>query len=179
MFSKRTTLRAISSFTRDDGTPLNYTLVNIKDWCKNTFEVIDQMTNDKVRMTNRVSRTSTLDTRTSKFGSFDIRNSEFDIPSSHHRYDVILLINGVPYVQIELKTLGISPRRAMEKIVEYKHDPGNGYIWHTTGSGKTLTSFKIATLLKENEHIHKCVLVVDRKLAFRVQLFYRNLFWKN
>ncbi|MEY4427617.1 MAG: hypothetical protein RLZZ182_306 [Pseudomonadota bacterium] len=40
---------------------------------------------------------------------------------------------------------------------------GNGYIWHTTGSGKTLTSFKASTLLKENEHIHKCVFVVDRK----------------
>jgi type I site-specific restriction-modification system R (restriction) subunit len=30
-------------------------------------------------------------------------------------------------VQIELKTLGISPRRAMEQIVDYKNDPGNGY----------------------------------------------------
>jgi len=30
-------------------------------------------------------------------------------------------------VQIELKTLGVSPRRAMELIVEYKNDPGNGY----------------------------------------------------
>jgi type I restriction enzyme R subunit len=30
-------------------------------------------------------------------------------------------------VQIELKSLGISPRRAMEQIVEYKNDPGNGY----------------------------------------------------
>ena len=29
--------------------------------------------------------------------------------------------------QIELKTLGINPRRAMEQIVEYKNDPGNGY----------------------------------------------------
>ena len=42
-------------------------------------------------------------------------------------------------------------------------DNGNGFIWHTTGSGKTLTSFKASTLLKENEHIHKCVFVVDRK----------------
>jgi type I restriction enzyme R subunit len=33
----------------------------------------------------------------------------------------------VPAVQIELKTLGINPRRAMEQIVEYKNDPGNGY----------------------------------------------------
>jgi type I restriction enzyme R subunit len=30
-------------------------------------------------------------------------------------------------VQIELKTLGVNPRRAMEQIVEYKNDPGNGY----------------------------------------------------
>ncbi len=235
-------LRNREAFIRDDGTPLNYTLVNIKDWCKNTFEVVNQL---------RI-------------------NSDY----SHHRYDVILLINGVPVVQIELKTLGISPRRAMEQIVDYKNDPGNGYtktllcfvqlfivsnrtdtwyfannnarhfafdaderflpiyqyatednkkithlddfadqflakctlgqmiskymvlvaneqkllmmrpyqiyavkaivdcidqncgngyIWHTTGSGKTLTSFKAATLLKTNESIHKCLFVVDRK----------------
>lgn len=37
--------------------------------------------------------------------------------NSHHLYDVMLLINGVPAVQIELKTLGISPRRATEQIV--------------------------------------------------------------
>jgi type I restriction enzyme R subunit len=40
---------------------------------------------------------------------------------------VILLINGVPVVQVELKTLGVNPRRAMEQIVDYKTDPGNGY----------------------------------------------------
>jgi type I restriction enzyme R subunit len=40
---------------------------------------------------------------------------------------------------------------------------GNGYIWHTTGSGKTLTSFKAATLLKDNPEIDKCLFVVDRK----------------
>ncbi|MBK6760403.1 MAG: hypothetical protein IPH85_12250 [Ignavibacteria bacterium] len=37
------TLRQINAFTRDDGTPLNYTLVNIKDWCRNTFEVVNQL----------------------------------------------------------------------------------------------------------------------------------------
>lgn len=242
VFTAAKTLRSINAFTRDDGTPLYYTLVNIKDWCKNHFEVIHQL--------------------------------RINTDHSHHRYDVILLINGVPCVQIELKTLGVNPRRAMEQIVDYKNDPGNGYtktllcfmqlfivsnrdrtyyfannnarhfafnaderflpiyefagednrkitqldefadhflkkcdlgrtisrymvllageqklmvmrpyqiyavqhivkcidedngngyIWHTTGSGKTLTSFKAATLLKENEHIHKCVFVVDRK----------------
>ena len=69
--------------------------MNIKDWCKNHFEVVNQL---------RI-------------------NTDY----SHHRYDVLILINGVPCVQIELKTLGVNPRRAMEQIVEYKNDPGNGY----------------------------------------------------
>ena len=242
VFTAAQTLRSRNSFTREDGTPLNYTLVNIDDWCKNTFEVVNQL---------RI-------------------NTDY----SHHRYDVILLINGVPVVQIELKTLGINPRRAIEQIVEYKNDPGNGftrtllcfmqvfvvsnrdstyyfannnarhfsfnaderflpiyqyaapdnskitglepfaeaflakctlgemisrymvlvaseqkllmmrpyqiyavknivecidknlgngYVWHTTGSGKTLTSFKASTLLKANPAIEKCLFVVDRK----------------
>ncbi|MDR7148225.1 type I restriction enzyme R subunit [Hydrogenophaga palleronii] len=242
VYAAARTLRERNAFTRDDGTPLNYTLVNIKDWCKNTFEVVNQL---------RI-------------------NTDY----SHHRYDVLILINGVPCVQIELKTLQLSPRRAMEQIVEYKNDPGNGYaktllcflqlfivsnrtdtwyfannnarhfsfnqderflpiyqfaddenkkitqldsfaetflakctlgeaisrymvlvaseqkllmmrpyqvyavkaivdcihqncgngyIWHTTGSGKTLTSFKASTLLKDNPDIEKCLFVVDRK----------------
>ncbi|CAJ1781480.1 type I restriction endonuclease subunit R [Aeromonas hydrophila] len=242
VFTAAQLLRTRNSFIREDGTPLNYTLVNIDDWCKNSFEVINQL------------RIST--------------------DYSHHRFDVILLINGVPVVQIELKTLGINPRRAIEQIVEYKNDPGNGftrtllcfmqvfivsnrdstyyfannnarhfsfnsderflpiyqfaapdntpingldqfaetflpkctlgqmisrymvlvaseqkllmmrpyqiyavqnivkcidensgngYIWHTTGSGKTLTSFKASTLLKSNPTIEKCLFVVDRK----------------
>jgi len=242
VFTAATLLREHNSFTRDDGTPLNYTLVNIKDWCKNTFEVVNQL--------------------------------RINTDNSFQRYDVMLLINGIPAVQIELKTLGISPRRAMQQIVDYKKDPGNGYtrtllcfvqlfivsnrtetyyfannndrhftfdadenflpiyqhaaedntkitylddfadaflpkctlattisrymvlvaseqkmlmmrpyqiyavkaidqcirenrgngyIWHTTGSGKTLTSFKASTLLKLNPDIHKCLFVVDRK----------------
>jgi type I restriction enzyme R subunit len=242
VFTAARTLRERNAFTRDDGTPLNYTLVNIKDWCKNTFEVVNQL---------RI-------------------NTDY----SHHRYDVLILINGVPCVQVELKTLTVNPRRAMEQIVEYKNDPGNGYsktllcflqlfivsnrtntyyfannntrhfafnaderflpiyqfadeannkvnhlddfaqkflpkctlgetisrymvlvaseqkllmmrpyqvyavkaivdcihdnsgngyIWHTTGSGKTLTSFKASTLLKDNPDIEKCLFVVDRK----------------
>lgn len=235
-------LREKHNFTRDDGTPLTFTLVNIKDWCKNTFEVVNQL--------------------------------RINTANSYHRYDVILLINGVPVVQIELKNLPISPRRAMQQIVDYKTDPGNGYtntllcfmqlfivsnrsdtlyfannnnkhfvfnaeerflpfyrfadennkkitlldefaekflakcvlgemisrymvlieterkllmmrpyqiyavkaivdcihdnsgngyIWHTTGSGKTLTSFKASTLLKDNPDIEKVLFVVDRK----------------
>ena len=236
------TLRELHTLERDDGTPLSFTLVNTRDWCKNSFEVVNQL--------------------------------RINTAASHHRYDVILLLNGIPVVQIELKNLAVSPRRAMKQIVEYKRDPGNGYtrtllcfiqifivsnrsetwyfannndrhfafdaderflpvyrfadenntkitaldafadaflskctlsemisrymvpvaceqkllmmrpyqiyavraimdcirrndgngyIWHTTGSGKTLTSFKASTLLKGNADIAKCLFVVDRK----------------
>ena len=235
-------LRERQYFQREDGTPLHYTLVNIKDWCKNDFEVISQL--------------------------------RINTENSHQRYDIILLINGLPVVQIELKKYDISPRKAMQQIVDYKNEPGNGYgnsllcfmqlfivsnrtntyyfannknqhfafnadeqflpiyqladesnkkithldlfaekfltkctlgsmiskymvlveseqrllimrpyqiyavkaiidciqqnrgngyIWHTTGSGKTLTSFKASTLLKDNTDIEKCLFVVDRK----------------
>ena len=235
-------LRERQYFQREDGTPLHYTLVNIKDWCKNDYEVISQL--------------------------------RINTENSHQRYDVILLINGLPMVQIELKKIDISPRKAMQQIVDYKNEPGNGYgnsllcfmqlfivsngnrtlyfannknqhfsfnadeqflpiyeladinnkkindlnnftdtflakctlgeminkymvlvqseqkilvmrpyqvyavkaivdcikenrgngyIWHTTGSGKTLTSFKASTLLKNNPDIEKCLFVVDRK----------------
>ena len=236
------TLRDKGILTRDDGTTLYYSLVNLQNWCKNEYEVINQL--------------------------------RINTHSSHHRYDVIILINGLPLVQVELKTHGVSPRVAIKQIVDYKNDrgngyehtllafmqlfivsneadtfyfannpkealtfdereqflpvcrwaneqnkkvtnlhefarevlykcalgelvsrymvlveterkliimrpyqiyavkkmveciennAGNGYIWHTTGSGKTLTSFKAATLLKDNPHIAKCFFVVDRK----------------
>ena len=40
---------------------------------------------------------------------------------------------------------------------------GGGYIWHTTGSGKTLTSFKTAQLATKLDYIDKVLFVVDRK----------------
>jgi type I restriction enzyme R subunit len=40
---------------------------------------------------------------------------------------------------------------------------GGGYIWHTTGSGKTLTSFKTAQLASKLPYIDKVLFVVDRK----------------
>jgi type I restriction enzyme R subunit len=70
VFTAAQTLRTRNSFTREDGTPLNYTLVNLEDWCKNSFEVVNQL---------RI-------------------NTDY----SYHRFDVVLLINGLPVVQIEL-----------------------------------------------------------------------------
>ena len=88
VFTAAKALRETNTFSRDDDTPLQYSLVNIKDWCKNEFEVINQL--------------------------------RINTENSHHRYDVIILINGVPAVQIELKNLQVTPKRAMEQIVEYK-----------------------------------------------------------
>jgi type I restriction enzyme R subunit len=95
VFIAARTTQERNSFTRGDGTAFNYTLVNIKDRCKNKSEVVNQL--------------------------------RINTGNSYDRYDVILLINGVPVAQIELKTVGISPRRAMEHIVDFKNDPGNGY----------------------------------------------------
>ena len=94
VFAAAKRLRETNTFTREDETPLNYTLVNIKDWCKNDYEVISQL--------------------------------RINTENSHHRYDVILLINGLPVVQIELKTLHIPPIKAIEQIIDYKNDTGNG-----------------------------------------------------
>ena len=48
-----------------------------------------------------------------------------------------------------------------------------GYIWHTTGSGKTLTSFKTAQLASKLPHIDKVLFVVDRKdLDYQTMLEY-------
>ena len=53
---------------------------------------------------------------------------------------------------------------AVEAIVErVKTSDKFGYIWHTTGSGKTLTSFKAAQILTGTSGIHKVMFVVDRK----------------
>ena len=46
---------------------------------------------------------------------------------------------------------------------KYGSVAGGGYIWHTTGSGKTLTSFKSAKLASELDYIDKVLFVVDRK----------------
>lgn len=94
VFAASKMLRERNYFQREDGTPLHYTLVNIKDWCKNDYEVINQL--------------------------------RINTENSNHRYDVILLINGLPVVQIELKKIDISPRKAMQQIVDYKNEAGNG-----------------------------------------------------
>jgi type I restriction enzyme R subunit len=52
---------------------------------------------------------------------------------------------------------------AVERIIDrVKNTDKNGYIWHTTGSGKTLTSFKTAQILTQLPNVYKVIFVVDR-----------------
>ncbi len=72
---------------------------------------------------------------------------------------------------------------ASEKIIDkikiahshrlYGSTQGGGYIWHSTGSGKTLTSFKTALLATQLDFIYKVLFVVDRKdLDYQTQKEY-------
>jgi type I restriction enzyme R subunit len=228
---------------RDNGDNLYFEFLNIEHWCQNQYQVTNQITQE---------------------GKYE------------NRYDVTLLINGLPLVQIELKRRGLEMKEAFNQINRYqKHSFGagkglfhfvqlfiisngvntkyfsnfgshkqeflqtfhwtdeqnnplnnilngftdsflepchiskmickyivlnetaktlmilrpyqyyavesiikkvkeneilngyniekNGYIWHTTGSGKTLTSFKTSQILSKIPAIKKVVFVVDRK----------------
>ena len=63
----------------------------------------------------------------------------------------------------------VATEKILERINVAQHNKfygkikGGGYIWHTTGSGKTLTSFKTAQLASRLSYIDKVLFVVDRK----------------
>lgn len=53
---------------------------------------------------------------------------------------------------------------AVEALIQQATETGNnGYVWHTTGSGKTLTSFKASQILSQQDDIKKVIFLVDRK----------------
>ena len=228
IFDKAAKLRDRFSLTRADGTVKWVEFFNTREWCKNQFQVVNQISDQGRRNT---------------------------------RYDVTLLINGLPLVQIELKRRGIELKQAYNQIQRYhktaytglfqyiqlfvisngvntryfannpnagykftfpwsdmknnhinqldifaamffekctlskiiakyivlhqsdkclmvlrpyqyyavealidrvQNSNKNGYIWHTTGSGKTLTSFKSAQLIADMPEVDKVMFVVDR-----------------
>lgn len=69
----------------------------------------------------------------------------------HHTKEILMVLRPYQYYAVEAIT---------KRVVE---SDKNGYIWHTTGSGKTLTSFKTSQLLTNNDKVDKVVFVVDRK----------------
>jgi type I restriction enzyme, R subunit len=232
VFEKSKTLRDRFQLTRDNGDSIYLQFYDSENWHKNLFQV-----------TNQVTQTGTY----------------------NNRYDVTLLINGLPLVQIELKRRGLELKEAFNQINRYQRNSfwtnsglfqyvqifiisngvntryyannryqsfqqtfywadvnnrnitnltdftnaflntyhlgkmislyivhnetfkklmilrpyqfyaaealiqqvqsgrENGYIWHTTGSGKTLTSFKASQIIMDLPKVHKVVFVVDRK----------------
>ena len=169
VFAAARHLREHNSFERDNGTPLIYTLVNNKDWCKNTFEVVNQLrinTDSSHFSFNAEEQFLPLyqfaGKDNKKITHLDSFAENFlakcTLGQMISRYMVL--------VACEQKLMMMRPYQiyAVKAIVEcIKQNNGNGYIWHTTGSGKTLTSFKASTLLKDNKDIEKCLFVVDRK----------------
>jgi type I restriction enzyme R subunit len=229
-FDKAKSLRDYFLLKRDDETTKHIRFFNMDQWCKNEYQVAQQIT---------------------QVGRYE------------NRYDVTLLINGLPLVQIELKRRGVEMKEAFNQIQRYhKHSFAgtlfeytqifvisngvntkyfsnnpkqsfeqtfywtdekntkitqldefadaflekctvsemiaeyivlaeslkipmvlrpyqyyavrniekrvresnkNGYIWHTTGSGKTLTSYKASQILSRIPEVKKVLFVVDRK----------------
>ncbi|MEP3969682.1 MAG: type I restriction endonuclease subunit R, partial [Nonlabens sp.] len=232
VFEKAKTLRDRFQLTRENGDSLYVRFFNKENWNSNLFQVTHQITQE---------------------GTYK------------NRYDVTLLVNGLPLVQIELKRRGVEIKEAFNQINRYQRhsfwssralfqyvqlfvisnggntkylannklqsvnqtfywadvnnknvtdisafakaflntnhlgkmiaqyvvhnethkilmvlrpyqfyatekivnqvatSDDNGYIWHTTGSGKTLTSFKTSQVIMDLPNVHKVVFVVDRK----------------
>ncbi|MDY0196561.1 MAG: type I restriction endonuclease subunit R [Tenuifilaceae bacterium] len=233
VFEKAKTLREKQHIVRDNGDNLYFEFINMEHWCQNQYQVTHQITME---------------------GTYK------------NRYDVTLLVNGLPLVQIELKRRGLELKEAFNQINRYQrhsfgasaalfqyvqvfvisngvntkyyannkkqsfkqtfywtdkenkrltnilngftseflepchiskmicryivlnetskilmvlrpyqyfavealldrvmHSRKHGYIWHTTGSGKTLTSFKASQILTRLPKISKVVFVVDRR----------------
>ncbi|MBU9918862.1 MAG: type I restriction endonuclease subunit R [Fusobacteriaceae bacterium] len=230
VFESAKILRDKHVLTRDDNSKVYIELFDVAKWCINEFQVFSQITMEK---------------------------------TYENRYDVTILINGLPVVQIELKRSGIDVNEAFNQIDRYrKHSykglfryiqiyvvsnsqetryfsnsdneilkshmfywsdannkrinkledfaydflekcrvskiiarymiinetdkqlmimrpyqvyavetivdratetGNNGYVWHTTGSGKTLTSFKASQILSNESNIEKVFFLVDRR----------------
>lgn len=235
IFEKAKTLRTKQHIQRDNGDDCYFEFLNTEHWCQNQYQVTHQVTIE---------------------GKYK------------NRYDVTILVNGLPLVQIELKRRGLEMKEAFNQICRYqRHSFGarsalfqyvqlfiisngvntkyfannpvpslefkqtfywtdknnkretnilngfgdaflepchlskmickyivlnethrilmvlrpyqfyaveamidrvrnsnkNGYVWHTTGSGKTLTSFKASQIIMNLPEVKKVIFVVDRK----------------
>lgn len=72
-----------------------------------------------------------------------------------------MIINETDKVLMAMRPYQVHAVEAL--IHQATETSNNGYIWHTTGSGKTLTSFKSSQVLSEQENIKKVIFLVDRR----------------
>lgn len=72
-----------------------------------------------------------------------------------------MIINETDHILMAMRPYQV---HAVEALINQATETNNnGYIWHTTGSGKTLTSFKASQILSEQDDIQKVIFLVDRK----------------
>lgn len=76
-------------------------------------------------------------------------------------YKILMVLR--PYQVYATEAIIDHVQKGQVQKVQFKKEGGNGYIWHTTGSGKTLTSFKASQIIMDMPQVHKVVFVVDRK----------------
>ena len=98
----------------------------------------------------------------------EFADSMLSIPMAHQMATNYMILDGTPNKQT-LKVMRPYQVYATQEVIEglkqVDFDLGNnkvGYIWHTTGSGKTITSFKTAWLASRMPKVDKVVFVVDR-----------------
>lgn len=97
------------------------------------------------------------------------------IPAAHNLSTSYMILDGTPGKEA-IKVMRPYQIRATERVLQViKHlerVEGNklGYIWHTTGAGKTITSFKTAFLASRMPYVDKVVFAVDRKSLTRQTL---------
>ena len=81
-----------------------------------------------------------------------------------HLYKMITKYIVLNHTHKELMVLRPYQYYAVESIIDkVENTKSNGYIWHSTGSGKTLTSYKASQLLTESDKVDKVIFVVDRR----------------
>lgn len=91
------------------------------------------------------------------------------IPMAHNLATRYMILDGTKNkesIKVMRPYQVYATKRALDKVSAYKFDGGDdnklGYIWHTTGSGKTITSFKTSWLASRLANVDKVVFLVDR-----------------
>lgn len=90
---------------------------------------------------------------------FDFARSVLSIPRAHEMIMQYSVIDDDKKALILLRPYQV---HAIEAIREASRNRQSGYIWHTTGSGKTLTSYKVSRNLLQIPSIDKTIFVIDR-----------------
>ena len=90
---------------------------------------------------------------------FDFAESVLSIPRAHEMVMQYSVIDDDKKALILLRPYQV---HAIEAIRDASRKQQSGYIWHTTGSGKTLTSYKVSRNLLQIPSIEKTIFVIDR-----------------